>query len=1274
MKKNILGLDLGTNSIGWALIEVDETNKPTRIIAMGSRIIPLSSDDRDEFQKGQAISKNKKRTTARTQRKGYNRHQLRKDDLKGLLKELNILPSEELLNLPSLDLWKLRSEATSSETNISPEQLGRIFYMLNQKRGYKSARSEDNQDKKDTDYVAEVKGRFAKLKENNQTLGKYFYDELLIANQENKYFRTKEKVYPREAYLEEFDAIVNTQKQKHSFLTDNVVEKLRNEIIYYQRSLKSQKGLVNVCEFEGFEVTYLDKETQKEKKTFAGPKVAPKTSPLYQLCKIWETVNNISLKVKNPDGSKYKWGDRIATLQEKEQIVKHLNENANLSFSDLLTILQLKKENVYANKQILKGIQGNITFAEIKSILKENKNLQFNLNIVPTAKPAIRVDKKTGEILEEKEGLMIDAKIEQEPLYQLWHTIYSIKDLEACKNALKKRFEFSEAIAEQLSKLDFNKQAFGNKSNKAMRKILPYLMQGYDYSQACSFAGYNHSNSFTKEEQAAKATVDRLELLPKNTLRQPIVEKIINQMINVVNAILDAYGKPDEIRVELARELKQSKDERQDSDMQNSNNKKLNEEVGKRLASLGLPSTKRYIQKYKFIFPVKDKKIKEAQVVNQCIYCGEHFNLSEALSGDSFDIDHIVPQALLFDDSQTNKVLVHRSCNATKTNKTAYDYIAAKGDEALQEYIYRVDDWFKKGILSYGKMQRLRVSYVEYLERKKAKKETEADKKLWESFIDRQLRETQYIARKSKEILQQICNNVTTTEGTVTSKLRELWGWDDVLMNLQLPKYKKLGKTIIKEWTSDHGKRKHQKEEIENWGKRDDHRHHAIDALVIACTQQGFIQRMNTLSSSDVKDEMRKELEANREYNERLTLLENYLIDKRPFTTADVEKEADKILISFKAGKKVATIGVRKEIKDGKKQVVQSNIITPRGALHEQFVYGKIKTIAKDFKTGTLIKFSVKYLFENPDLIADGLVKHKVQERLLEFANDTKKAIESLKKSPIYLDVNKTIPLTNAHCYKDEFVIKYKIADLKKEDVKYIVDENVKQLVKQRLDQFNGKEKEAFKDTLWFNEAKQIPIRTVRCFTGLSAVEAIKKDETGKEIGFSIPGNNHHIAIYKDEAGKQIQHLCTFWHAVERKKNRVPYIIKNTKDVWSSLLRKDLPQNFLDKLPVDNLELQFSLQQNEMFVLGLSKEDFEHAITEKNKPLLSKHLYLVWSISDSDYWFRHHLETKNSDLKNIEGAKESRRYFRFKSVSALTVHNPIKVRLNHLGEITKIGE
>jgi CRISPR-associated endonuclease Csn1 len=119
--------------------------------------------------------------------------------------------------------------------------------------------------------------------------------------------------------------------------------------------------------------------------------------------------------------------------------------------------------------------------------------------------------------------------------------------------------------------------------------------------------------------------------LPKNSLRQPVVEKIINQMINVVNAIIDAHGKPHEIRLELARELKQSKDERDAADKSNINNKKQNDLIAVRLEAMGLPATKKYIQKYKFIFPTKDKKWKEADVVNQCIYCGETFNLTEAL-------------------------------------------------------------------------------------------------------------------------------------------------------------------------------------------------------------------------------------------------------------------------------------------------------------------------------------------------------------------------------------------------------------------------------------------------------------------------------------------------------------------------------------------------------------------------------------------------------------------------------------------------------------------
>lgn len=1262
--KKILGLDLGTNSIGWGLIEVDENNVPIRIIAMGSRIIPLSSDDRDQFQKGQSITKNQDRTKVRTQRKGYDRKQLKKSDLKKILKKYNIFPSEELLNLPMLDLWKLRSGAVNPDDNISAEQLGRILYMLNQKRGYKSARSEANADKKDTDYVQAVKGRYAQLKDRNQTIGQYFYEELHNANTNNFYFRIKEEVYPREAYIEEFNTIINVQKEKHSFLTEEVINQLRNEVIYFQRKLKSQKGLVSVCEFEGFEKTIVDKEKNKEKTVFVGPKVAPKTSPLFQLCRTWEVVNNISLKTKSPEGSKYKWGDRVPNIEEKREIANYLFTNGNLSFTELLKILNLKKDDVYANKQILKGIKGNETYAAIFKIIGEHDLLKFDVSIVPSNHVSMLVDKKTGEVLEEKESLEINKSIEQEPFYQLWHTIYSIKELDECKNALVKRFGFEDEVADKLSRLDFNKQAFGNKSNKAMRKILPYLMQGYDYSQACSLAGYNHSNSLTKEQKEQQVTSDRLELLPKNSLRQPIVEKILNQMINVVNAILEQYGKPSEIRVELARELKQSKDERNEMDLLNSKNKKMNEDISKRLLELGLPATKRYIQKYKFIFPTLSKNLKDAHVCNQCIYCGESFNLREALTGDAFDVDHIVPKALLFDDSQTNKVLVHRKCNSTKTNQTAYDYITAKGGGELQIYLERVDDWFKRGIISYGKMQRLKVSYNEYVERKKLKKETETDKKLWENFIDRQLRDTQYIARKSREILQKVCNNVTTTEGGVTAKLRELWGWDDVLMRLQMPKYRELGQTITKEWTSEHGKRKHQKEKIANWTKRDDHRHHAIDAVVIACTKQGFIQRINTLNSSDTKDEMNREVEqAKIDFREKTTLLEKYLITQQPFTTEQVMQEADKILVSFKAGKKVATITKFKATGKNK----DKGVIVPRGALHEQSVYGKIKVIEKDKP--------LKYLFEHTDKIVNPKIKILIETRLSEHENDIKESLASLKKTPIYLDVEKTSVLEKASCYNDATVLKYKLQSLKSSQTDDIVDEQVKRIVKERLAKYNNKETEAFKDVLWFNEEKQIPIRTVRLFARPDAnnLQAIKKDENGKDIGFVLTGNNHHIAIYEDKENKQVQHSCTFWNAVERKKYKIPYIIKDTSKIWNDLLGKEYPETFLNKLPADNLKLKFSMQQNEMFILGLSQEEFDDAFMNNDKPLLSKHLYLVWSIAEGDYWFRHHLETKNTELKKAEGAKESKRFYRL-STKGLMELNPIKIRLNHLGEIIKIGE
>ena len=130
---------------------------------------------------------------------------------------------------------------------------------------------------------------------------------------------------------------------------------------------------------------------------------------------------------------------------------------------------------------------------------------------------------------------------------------------------INKLFNFNELdYAKEIAKVKFQND-YGNLSAKAIRNILPFMKQGYDYSKACELAGYKHSkNSLNKEEINNKVLDDSLELLPKNSLRNPVVEKILNQMINVVNAVSDTYGKPDEIRIEMARELKQSAKEREE--------------------------------------------------------------------------------------------------------------------------------------------------------------------------------------------------------------------------------------------------------------------------------------------------------------------------------------------------------------------------------------------------------------------------------------------------------------------------------------------------------------------------------------------------------------------------------------------------------------------------------------------------------------------------------------------------------------------------------------
>lgn len=1155
MSKKVLGLDLGVGSIGWALIEMDD-NQPKQILGMGSRIVPISKDDSDQFNKGQAITKNAERTQRRTARKGYNRYQMRRAMLTQVLRDNKMLPAHMDENV--IDLWKLRSDAATDGHQLTLAQIGRVLYHINQKRGYKHSKADNNGDSKQTKYVEAVNQRFADIKEKKLTIGQHFYLELLRSRVQSftgdyYTYRIKDQVFPRQAYIEEFDQIMRVQKAYYpNVLTDELIDILRNRIIFYQRPLKSCKHLVSMCSFE-----LRPYKTKDGKVVYSGPKCAPRTSPLAQLCAIWETANNITLTNRNNE--KY-----LFTLDERRKIVDFLCNNKELKVSHLQKILGIgTKSGWYGGKAIGKGLKGHSTLYQLREALqgKYNHLLEMPIELADSR----MFDAETGEVI-----WMVDTKIEQTPLFQLWHAVYSIQNADELAKVLRAKFGIDDqAVIDSLCKIDFVKPGYANKSHKFIRRILPYLMEGLMYSDACARVNVNHSNSMTALERDERPLVDRIELLAKNQLRQPIVEKILNQTINLVNALKKQYGEIDEARVELARTLKQSREERDSAYKAMGQNEKNNNRIAGAISEMGVRPTRSRIQKYKMW----------EESGYKCFYCGKTIDLAEFLNGADVEVEHIVPRSILFDDSFSNKVCACRHCNQEKGNMTAMEYMETKPQEQYEAYKTRVNDAFSAHKIS----------------------KTKRDHLLWrkedipQDFIERQLRQSQYIATKAVEILQQGIRHVWTSGGSVTDFLRHQWGYDEILHTLNLPRYQQV-EGLIENVTYEHAGQQHTKERIRNWSKRIDHRHHAIDALTVALTQQAYIQRLNTLEASH--DLMEKQVkDANTPYKEKKSLLEKW-IDLQPhFSVDEVTKQVDGILVSFRAGKRVATPARRAVYRGGKRVVVQKDIQVPRGALTEETIYGKLGN-----------KFIVKYGLTHPNMKPEN-----------------------------------------------------------------IVDPTVRALVQKRVAE---KGKDAFKEPLY--SAEGMEIKSVRCYTSLSenSVVPVKYDVNGQAIGFAKKGNNHHIAIYQNSKGEYEEMVVSFWDAVERKRYGVPVMITDPKGMWDILLDKELPQEFLEKLPKDDWQYVLSMQENEMFVLGMEDDEFNDAIESQDYATLNKHLYRVQSISSGDYYFRYHTETKVDDkYEGIEKGKDASiklgAMMRIRSFRSFFAKFPHKVKVNLLGQIEK---
>lgn len=1262
--KNILGLDLGTSSVGWALVRYDDNNKPLYIIDMGVRRVPLSENEDKQFTKGQSITTNADRTKARTARKSYDRYQLRRQALTQKMKELGLMPDESLIKLPLYELWQLRANAATQKITLN--ELGRVLYHLNQKRGYKHAKK-GSQDSKEREYVATINNRYSELKEAGLTIGQYFAQKLketaYISNDKTLYtFRIKDKVYPRCAYEEEYDKIMACQQQFYpEVLTDEVISYIKNNIIYYQRELKSCKHLVSVCEFERrfFKDEHGNVIRNKDGEiVYDGPKVTPRTSPLFQLCKNWEAVNNIKFHNRTRD-------ELFISLDQRKQMIQHLDSNELLKLADVHKILGInKKSGWYAGEQIGKGLKGNTTKLEIIKALaslsedKIKEITRFDIKIKDatytdhkTNTIVPRVDPETGEILQ-----IVDTSYTKEPLYRIWHIIYSINNEKELRDAITKFLaEFGVAdpdTVEKLAAIDFTTPGYGNKSAKAISKILPYLQQGLVFSDACEYVGYNHSNSITtvlNQERELKKTIPSIK---KNELRQPTVEKILNQMINIFNSLnsrlrKNEQGSIDEVRIELARELKQSKDERVKTTQRINRQEAINKRYATAINNEGLDATRTRILKYRMW--------EESNMC--CFYCGQTVNLKSFLEGTEVEREHVIPKRLLFDNSFSNQVCSCRKCNDAKAGRTAYDFMRTQ--PGFDTYVNKVNKMFLENKISHTKYIHLLASYDDYLERKAKGKETKEDIELWETFIERQLRLSQYIARKAQEILMQGCRNVYSTSGTITDLVRHTWGYDTIIHDLNLQRYRDAQQTSIK--TVKHHGQVIEKEVINDWNKRLDHRHHAIDALSIACTTQSMIQRINTLHAS--RELMSEEITQPRsKWDDGYTLLQEWIREQMPFDRNIVMQHVANIIISMKAGKKVTTPGKRKIYSNGKSTVVQTGIIIPRGPLHEQTVYGKKKLYTKNSKGESILSDTIVvryplgtgmgYVFSGKETCKVVFDKKKNEYVIID---EIKKAIDYI----VDYQVRKAITNAMNSMFPEGETYRTNAEKALKEKREYKGDKEAKKAF-ERLNNLEDK-------PIYLDKNNTIPIRRVRCIKGLSAVRSLKYKD-GKAISFVAPGNNHHVALYIDNQGKYIENIVTFWQAVERVKYSVPPVITNPMEVWDDLLKRKEETNeaFMQTLPDQHLQFVMSLQQNEMFVLGMSEDEYNDAIATNNRAEINKHIYRVQSISAGDYWFRLHTETENDKTSN---AKEAKKFYRVRSANALMQLNPHKIKISILGEI-----
>ena len=737
-----LGLDVGTNSIGWCLYDGDT------IRDIGVRIF---SDGRDA-KTGASLAAD--RRAARSMRRRRDRYLGRRSALLQALVDTGLMPADKTAaqRVAALDPYRLRAKGVSEP--LTPHELGRVIFHLNQRRGFKSNRKTDR-DPNESGKIADG------AKALNAALEGRTYGEFLAANHRKRVRMRPEgdgyHFYPERAHLEdEFDRIWATQAEfDPALLTDAVRDRLRR-IVFFQRELKKPK--VGGCTFFNYEERL------------------PKSSPLFQELRLYQEVNHLKIERAGEAA-------RPLKLDERDMLILLLKSKRKVSFKTLGKTIKLKDGESFnkdrENRSDLGGDEVYASFADKKAFGTRWAHLNEGTKAV---------------VIE-----MVENEPDPTVLYDWLVATHGV----------------SEEQAHAIGKIRLP-DGYGRLGETASRAILAALKaEVISYDQAVTKAMDRHHSDFRTGE-----ILDHLpyygELLsreiPPGTLNpddpdevrwgkitNPTVHIGLNQLQKLVNAVIAKYGRPDEIVVELARELKLNEKQKAERNRELVANTKSAQARGDKLRDLGQADN----GGNRMLLRIWEELNPANPLDRRCPFCGGVIPVHMLFNGEA-EVEHVIPYSRCLDDGAANKVIAHRACNREKGNKTPWEKWGETDRwSVIAEQVSR---------LHRSKQWRFGPDAVQKFEKD-------------EGFLARQLTDTQYLARMTRSYLTALypeSAGVYVIPGRMTAMLRRIWGLNDLL--------------------PDHNYVENRHSEAPK--NRLDHRHHAIDAAVVGVTDRGLLQRV----------------------------------------------------------------------------------------------------------------------------------------------------------------------------------------------------------------------------------------------------------------------------------------------------------------------------------------------------------------------------------------------------------------------------------------------